>query len=169
MAANADRTYATGATALLNDTCLSHSPVATSAMALRVKAEGGFYGDVTGRLGYTWGPGLIYAKGGFAWLQESVHMSAAGTDIDLPVSSWWPPDTWSASHTFNDTLTGWTVGGGVEYMLNPNWTMKVEYLHFDFADSNTWNDIQFTHGDLTIDTVKLGFNYLLGHGYAPLK
>jgi opacity protein-like surface antigen len=60
-------------------------------------------------------------------------------------------------------------------MLNPNWTMKVEYLHFDFTNfDNTWNDssvtnFKVTHGDLTIDTVKLGFNYILNHGYAPLK
>ncbi|MFX5199154.1 hypothetical protein ABTC72_19730, partial [Acinetobacter baumannii] len=24
-------------------------------------------GSVTGRLGYTWGPALLYAKGGYAW------------------------------------------------------------------------------------------------------
>ncbi len=31
---------------------------------------GGFYGDVTGRLGYAWGNALLYAKGGFAWLNS---------------------------------------------------------------------------------------------------
>jgi outer membrane immunogenic protein len=30
--------------------------------------DGGFAGDVTGRLGYAWGSALIYAKGGFAFL-----------------------------------------------------------------------------------------------------
>ena len=24
-------------------------------------------GSVTGRIGYTWGPALLYAKGGYAW------------------------------------------------------------------------------------------------------
>ena len=38
------------------------------------EAQGGFYGDVTGRLGWTWGPALIYAKGGFAWLNADLKM-----------------------------------------------------------------------------------------------
>ena len=51
----------------------------------------------------------------------------------------------TVNRDFNVRLMAWTVGGGVEYMLSPNWTMKVEYLHFDFnnaADTampdNTW-------------------------------
>ena len=76
MAANADRTFGASATAYTNALAApipAGIPVGTSSIGLRVKAEGGFYGDVTGRLGYTWGPGLLYAKGGFAWLQESIQ------------------------------------------------------------------------------------------------
>jgi len=29
---------------------------------------------------------------------------------------------------------GWTVGGGIEYPLTPNWSIKVEY---DFIDTPT--------------------------------
>ncbi len=96
-------------------------------------------------------------------------MSAAGGDVDFHPPRCCTYDTWSAAHTFNDTLTGWTVGGGVEYMLNSELDDEGRVSSLRFHNSNTWNDIQFTHGDLTIDTVKLGFNYLLGHGYAPLK
>ena len=40
----------------------------------------------------------------------------------------------------NTTLTGWTVGGGVEWLLNPNWSVKVEYLYYDFGlNDNNWN------------------------------
>ena len=94
-------------------------------------------------------------------------MNKVRTDVNL-ANYTVTPDPGAAS--FNNTLTGWTVGGGVEYMLNPNWTVKAEYLHFDLGNvNNTWNDIQVTHGDLTIDTVKLGVNYIWNRGYAPLK
>jgi len=36
-------------------------------------------GSVTGRLGYTWGPALVYAKGGYAWRDgNNVGVSVAG-------------------------------------------------------------------------------------------
>ena len=60
--------------------------------------------DVTGRLGYAMGPVLLYAKGGWAYLD-----------------------------TLNG-LDGWTVGGGVEYKFGPSWSMKGEYQHFDFSN-----------------------------------
>ena len=28
---------------------------------------------------------------------------------------------------------GWIVGGGVEYMLAPHWTVKAEYLYYDLG------------------------------------
>jgi opacity protein-like surface antigen len=85
----------------------------------------------------------------------------------------------------NTTLTGWTVGGGVEWLLNPNWSVKVEYLFYDFGlNDNNWNATfcpvgggacgsfaswrVFDH-DLTVNTVKLGVNYHLTSGYVPLK
>ncbi len=35
------------------------------------KENGGFAGDVTGRLGYAWGNWMLYAKGGFAWFNPA--------------------------------------------------------------------------------------------------
>ena len=58
-----------------------------------------------------------------------------------------------------------TVGGGVEYKFSPNWSAKVEYLHFDFGrdpsfsiNGGTFNFRQ----DLRLDTVKVGLNYMWG-------
>ncbi len=28
---------------------------------------------------------------------------------------------------------GWTIGAGAEYALNPSWSLKAEYQHFDFG------------------------------------
>ncbi len=138
--------------------------------AVTVKSDGGFYGDIAGRLGYAWGPALLYAKGGFAWLDTSLNASATVVDSLGNVSAY--------SHDTSATLTGYTIGGGVEYLLNPNWSIKAEYLHFDFGNPNeTWNNFDGTglnnwklaNSNLTIDTVKLGVNYIVAPGYLPLK
>ncbi|ADP72440.1 porin [Rhodomicrobium vannielii ATCC 17100] len=137
---------------------------------VNVKSQGGIYGDVTGRLGYAWGNTLLYLKGGFAWLATDLKVRAAITDID--------GETDYYNRSFDNTLTGWTAGGGLEYQFNPNWTMKVEYLHFDFSlDDNNWrwdegNNWKIFKNDVTADTVKLGFNYRFVSSpaaYVPLK
>jgi outer membrane immunogenic protein len=137
--------------------------------AVNVKEDGGFYGDVAGRLGYAWGNVLLYAKGGFAWLDPNFKVSGTITDHRAGTI------TGFTNSDDNKTLTGWTAGGGLELMLNPHWTMKVEYLYFNFGSddrtftidaNNSWKTLK---GDLTVNTVKLGFNYLLSSTYVPLK
>ncbi len=107
-------------------------------------------------LGYTWGPALLYAKGGYAWLDTTFKASAQivdGANSPAAVST--------ASH--DAMLDGWTVGGGMEYMLSSNWTIKVEYLHFEY------NSLHFPGSNMNVDTAKLGFNYLLGRNDALLE
>jgi outer membrane immunogenic protein len=58
---------------------------------------------------------------------------------------------WSLSHTFqqpgvvggangsenrNVTRIGWTVGGGVEYAVNNQWSVRAEYLYANFGTAN---------------------------------
>ena len=38
-------------------------------------------GSVTGRLGYTWGPSLLYVKGGYAWAENQLSASAFGVTL----------------------------------------------------------------------------------------
>lgn len=118
----------------------------------------GFYGDVTGRLGWAWGPWLLYGKGGLAVLEATTNVK----------------DSLYANLATNDTTRiGWTAGGGVEYLWNPAWSVKVEYQYFDFGTaSSNLASYSFNH-DLDINTVKFGINYHLGSsdvgGIAPLK
>ncbi len=49
------------------------------------ESSGGFYGDVTGRLGWTWGPTMLYVKGGFAWLNANMNMNE---NIYDPAGGW---------------------------------------------------------------------------------
>jgi outer membrane immunogenic protein len=158
------------------------SPSYSTPVAFDGYAQGGFYGDVTGRLGYAWGPALLYAKGGFAFLNASLHLreSVYGNwGATSPCLGWGYCEFGQDRST---TLTGWTVGGGLEWKVSPLWSIKVEYLHFDFGNFNnnccndwfsqqSWNvnNNWDNHANLTVDTVKLGFNYFWNAPPAPLK
>ena len=60
-------------------------------------------GSVTGRFGYTWGPGLLYAKGGYAFRGN-------GNNVGVTVGG--VPAAFATTGHHND---GWTVGTGLEY------------------------------------------------------
>lgn len=120
-----------------------------------VSAHSGDIGSVTGRLGYTWGPALLYAKGGYAW------RNGAGIDVSTPfgVSPAFAVD--------GNQKDGYTVGGGLEYLFAPNWSAKVEYQYYNFGNTT------FTAGPIDIvsrrftneeHTVKAGLNYRFGWG-----
>ena len=109
-------------------------------------------GSVTGRLGYTWGPALLYGKGGFAWKDRN--------DIGVSVGGAPVPFT-----TDGDHRDGYTVGAGLEYMFAPSWSAKVEYQYYNFGDTT------FTSGPIVgvrfrddEHTVKAGVNYRFNWG-----
>jgi outer membrane immunogenic protein len=45
-----------------------------------------------------------------------------------------------ARYSSSKTKTGWTVGGGVEHMLNRNWTIGLEGLFVDLGNTNVDTD-----------------------------
>ena len=109
-------------------------------------------GSVTGRIGYTWGPAMLYFKGGYAYSDSRDTMNFAG----FPVTG------------FNrGSRDGYTVGGGLEYMFAPSWSAKVEYMYYDF-DRN----ISGTFGGVTASgnyrddehVIKAGLNYRFNWG-----
>ena len=69
------------------------------------------------------------------------------------------------SGVFNVSKTnsqvGWTVGGGVEYMLAKNWTFKTEYLYTDLGSASIFSGGGFNLKVHTTDNiVRAGLNYL---------
>jgi outer membrane immunogenic protein len=112
----------------------------------------GFTGDFTGRLGYTTGPLLFYAKAGGAFY-----------DADFKTNE----DPIITKKT--DTLWGWTAGAGVEYLVNRSWSIKAEYLHFDFGSTSIFDGADTTKFQPRVDSVKAGVNYHILPGYEPLK
>jgi outer membrane immunogenic protein len=100
-------------------------------------------GSVTGRVGVAANAALFYAKGGYAWLNNELSVSALGA-------------TTSDSHVHS----GYTVGGGIEYMFAPNWSAKAEYM-FSHLDSQTYTllGFGFDSGTAEFHTIKAGINY----------
>src|SRR5262249_5165455 len=100
-----------------------------------IKGEHGIPGDpdvfttkitrpstATGRIGYTaMQNGLIYVKGGGAWVRDREVILDAG----IPEAR------------ANLTRSGWTIGGGLEVLANSNWSVFVEYNHLDFGTHRT--------------------------------
>jgi len=78
--------------------------------------------SVTGQLGYAIGRGLVYGKGG--WAATTIGLDANNTNpggFDLNTSQW---------------TTGWTAGGGLEYMVLENVSLGVEYDYYRFNVSS---------------------------------
>jgi opacity protein-like surface antigen len=99
----------------------------------KYSTSSGLYGDITGRLGYSVGNLLFYAKGGLALLDASFKANyLGGTCLTNDTCGSGGPATFNFGRS--ETLPGWTAGGGAEYALNSSWSFKVEYQHFDFGD-----------------------------------
>jgi outer membrane immunogenic protein len=111
-------------------------------------------GSVTGRLGYTWGPALLYAKGGYAWRDNP----------NLGVTLGGSPVTFRTDGNHKD---GYTVGGGLEYLFAPNWSAKAEYQYYNFGSTTfTGGPAPIVGGRFRDDehSVKVGINYRFGWG-----
>lgn len=100
-------------------------------------------GSVTGRLGYTWGPTLLYVKGGYAWADSRFTNGFSGG-------------------SGND---GYTVGGGLEYLFTQNWSGKLEYQYYDFGTTNFVTPGLVVGGFRNDEhTIKVGLNYRFNWG-----
>ena len=76
-------------------------------------------GTLRGRLGYAWDRLLVYGTGGWAWTSR---MTASCPNCGLV------PDSQS--------LSGYAVGGGLEYGVTPNLSIKAEYLYAHLGSAN---------------------------------
>ena len=113
-------------------------------------------GSVTGRVGFTWGPGLLYVKGGYAYSDNSDTLTFGGAPAAFTLDS---------GHR-----DGYTVGAGLEYMFAPNWAAKVEYQYYNFGSTRFVAPAPLVPlGSFTNDdhTVKAGVNYRFNWG-APV-
>jgi outer membrane immunogenic protein len=111
-----------------------------------VSARTDWLGTVRGRLGYAATPTLlVYATGGLAYggaqarifqsqfVDNTLSLILAGA----PVASLNAPfaSLGGFAH-YNETRVGWTVGGGLEWLFSPNFSVKAEYLYYDLGTAS---------------------------------
>ena len=102
------------------------------------------------RLGYAWDRYLVYVTGGFAYGGVDATHTNDATETDE-----------------TKTRVGWTLGGGIEAMLMPHWSAKLEYLYVDLGDQTNFHVIPSFGGaaqSVLVKTsiVRLGINYRFG-------
>ena len=88
-----------------------------------------WFGTLRGRVG--WLPVnslLVYATGGLAYGHVQTDMSFTANVINNA-----SPINGSTAVSNLTTRAGWTIGGGLEWMFAPNWTIKGEYLYYDLG------------------------------------
>jgi outer membrane immunogenic protein len=100
-----------------------------------------YFGTVRGRLGYAMGSNLFYGTAGWAW-GHGVR-SAVGT----PVAS------------NSQSLSGWTVGAGIEHAFTPNVIGRLQYLYTDYGTANYNLGLGNVPVSLTTNAVSLGVNF----------
>jgi outer membrane immunogenic protein len=114
----------------------------------------------TARVGYLVVPSVLaYVKGGAAWAQT-----------DLAVTGSVPVTFLSESATLN--RSGWTVGGGAEWMFSPGWSVFAGYNYMDFGNGiagyangpGTVGTPNVLNARLTTQTALVGVNYKFGWG-----
>ena len=110
-----------GLEATLSGADISHSRTSPFFADQRLSTDVDLLWTVAGRLGYDWGGLLTYVKAGYAG--ATVEVSAF--DSGLPI----------VTASKDETLNGWTVGAGVEYLLSPNVIVGVEYNFLDLGSS----------------------------------
>lgn len=118
-----------------------------------------WFGTLVGRFGVVVGSALFYADGGAAWTRDFITNVATTAAARGGVPSL-PGDVFDG----NQIRTGWTVGGGVEYLLYRNWSVFAEYSYMDFGQ----RAINLSDGlgnafpeeiKQTVQLVRFGFDY----------
>lgn len=126
-------------------------------------------GSLRGRLGYAIDRVLVYGTGGAAF--ADTHTSLG---VNCPQGCGANSIAITASADSSKVRTGWVAGAGIETMLDSNWTVRAEYLHYGFGRQGDQFSLPtnncFADGpcglswsrDLNIDVVRAGVSYRLG-------
>ncbi len=120
------------------------------------QTDADWLGTLRGRLGWTSGSMLFYITGGLAFSDINVSNSFSDTDGATGASS------------ASKLKAGLALGGGAEWAMNRNWTVKGEYLYVDLGSVSTTARINrgvgysnglTTKADINAHIGRVGVNY----------
>jgi outer membrane immunogenic protein len=141
---------------------VTNAPYLTAGNAVTISSAQrvDYFGTVRGRLGIGWDRLLIYGTGGFAY--AGIRNSFAYADT-------------FGFTAFNNNgtsgRTGYAVGGGIEWMFAPNWSIKGEYQYLGFRRGPNDSAIETVGGvpsaflitrnaqATSLHTARVGVNY----------
>ncbi|MPZ38673.1 MAG: outer membrane beta-barrel protein [Rhizobiales bacterium] len=127
----------------------------TNAMLSTV--ESNWLWTLRGRLGLAADRVLLYATGGVAVANVEYYDQLGIATLQ--------------TNSSDSTRAGWTIGVGLEWALNHNWTVKAEYLYVDLGTVSYFDLCNPTAGctggvtvdrDLRENIARVGINYRFG-------
>jgi outer membrane immunogenic protein len=108
----------------------------SSSGTTNINAGVDWMGTVRGRIGFLFNPNmLVYATGGLTYGGVNANINnvaierAFGGNTDQLRA-------YAGGGMKAQTLVGWNVGGGFEWMFIPNWSLKAEALYWDMGSMN---------------------------------
>jgi outer membrane immunogenic protein len=112
-------------------------------------------GSIRGRVGIAWDRALIYGTGGVAF---------GGFNTSYSDPNGFLTGTPGATDNFSNTRVGWTAGGGIEYAVTNNWSIRAEYRYtnfgtFAFAPFTGFGAALTAQHHWTQNQVQAGFSY----------
>jgi outer membrane immunogenic protein len=113
-----------------------------TALGITVEQKLPWFATARGRLGYSFGPWMLYATGGAAWVNYKLSATSLGTTV-----------------SDNATKAAWTIGGGMEWMFMPSWSIKAEYLYLDTGTTTVTLFGVPISGRAKDSVARLGVNY----------
>lgn len=113
-----------------------------SALGITVEQKLPWFATARGRIGYAFGPWMLYATGGAGWVNYKLSASGFGVSV-----------------SDNATKAAWTLGGGVEWMFAPRWSIKAEYLYLDTGTTTVTLFGAPISGRAKDSVARLGVNY----------
>jgi outer membrane immunogenic protein len=109
------------------------------------KVEKNWQGSIRARLGYAFDNFLPYITGGVAFADYDIKATEDFTGLELTSGS--------------KTMTGWTIGAGVDYAFTANLIGRLEYRYTDYGDTD-FTRFDFTdRASVKDSTVRVGIAY----------
>lgn len=122
----------------------------TSAQTVAFQAD--WLASVRARLGWVRESALIYVTGGAAWASARGTLSDTGVEVA------------SERHGYQ----GWVLGAGLDYHIDPRWSLRAEYLHYDLGAQHyalTAPSASYSADmGLRTDMMRVGLTYTLPAG-----